>query len=198
MGNIWVNKAMEVICDYCGKIFLRSSRRYNEAIKNKWRQFCSLPCQSKSRDKRILFTCHYNKCQKSFLRLLSDTKSSKHLFCSKPCSAKYYGLITKSDHAHLCEFPGCKNTVTSNYPGKKYCSPECLSKYQKLSSYTVASVIAIICNFYNQNGRIPLKYELGTIYSPARQLFGTWNKAIIAAGYDPNPVRFAHQCIAKD
>jgi hypothetical protein len=32
----------------------------------------------------------------------------------------------------------------------------------------------------------------------ARRFFGTWNNAIEAAGYDPNPVMFAKHYIAKD
>jgi hypothetical protein len=79
-----------------------------------------------------------------------------------------------------------------------YCSPECLKKYQKLSSYTAESVIKSIREFYLQNGRIPLKYEMGALYAPARQHFGTWNNAIQAAGYDPNPVMFAKHYLAKD
>ena len=35
-------------------------------------------------------------------------------------------------------------------------------------------------------------------YSAARDRFGTWNKAVIAAGFEPNPVRFANRYIAND
>lgn len=92
----------------------------------------------------------------------------------------------------------CNEIVISTGPRKKYCSPACLKKYQQLSSYSKESVIESIHNFYDQNGRIPLKYELGAIYAPARRFFGTWNKAIVAAGYDPNPMMFGKHCIAKD
>lgn len=35
-------------------------------------------------------------------------------------------------------------------------------------------------------------------YSAARDRFGSWNKAIVAAGFDPNPVKFAKKYFAND
>ena len=35
-------------------------------------------------------------------------------------------------------------------------------------------------------------------YGKARDAFGTWNKAVEAAGFDPNPVMFAKRCVARD
>ena len=35
-------------------------------------------------------------------------------------------------------------------------------------------------------------------YKKARNSFGTWNKAIAAAGYKPNPIMFANRYTAKD
>lgn len=36
------------------------------------------------------------------------------------------------------------------------------------------------------------------IYKTARELFGSWNKTIEAAGFKPNPVMFSNKYIAKD
>lgn len=36
------------------------------------------------------------------------------------------------------------------------------------------------------------------IYKPARKYFGTWNNAILAAGFTSNPVMFSKHHIAKD
>jgi len=36
------------------------------------------------------------------------------------------------------------------------------------------------------------------IYRTTRKLFGSWNKAIEAAGYKPNPVKFAEKHTAND
>jgi hypothetical protein len=198
VGNIWVNRPMQINCDYCGDTFERSNGRYNEAIKYNWRQFCSLACQTKAKEKQIEFTCAWKTCGKKCSRIVSEAVKSNKLFCSIQCSAKHYGSKVHNEHAHVCKLAGCNNLVSNIDNRKKYCSPQCLKKYQKLSSYTKRSVITAIREFYLQNGRIPLKYELGAIYAPARRFFGTWNSAIEAAGYDPNPVMFAKHYQAKD
>jgi len=58
-------------------------------------------------------------------------------------------------------------------------------------------IINEIRSFYKQNGRIPLKSEYHH-HSAGRRKFGTWNNAIKASGFLPNPVLFAHKHIAKD
>lgn len=35
-------------------------------------------------------------------------------------------------------------------------------------------------------------------YRPARIAFGTWNKAVEAAGFKPNQLKFTHKYIAND
>ena len=52
--------------------------------------------------------------------------------------------------------------------------------------------------FYKLNKRIPVKKEMYDAYGKARDVFGTWNKAIEIAGYEPNPVMFAKRCVARD
>lgn len=54
-----------------------------------------------------------------------------------------------------------------------------------------------IKGFVKGNGRIPYKWEIGH-YSAIRGRFGTWNKAIKAAGFKPNPVIFAKKHVAND
>lgn len=54
-----------------------------------------------------------------------------------------------------------------------------------------------IKEFYKINERIPFKMEFPH-YNAARDRFGSWNKAITAAGLVPNPVKFANKYIAKD
>ena len=67
-----------------------------------------------------------------------------------------------------------------------------------MSSYSADSVIKEIRGFYQKYDRIPLKYEMKYLYAPARHHFGTWNNAVSAAGYVPNPVMFANKHIARD
>lgn len=58
-------------------------------------------------------------------------------------------------------------------------------------------IIDEIRKFHSRNGRIPYKKEYNH-YKASRGRFGTWNKAIEAAGFDPNPVRFAKKYKAND
>ena len=189
---------MYIRCDNCQIQFERSTGRYNEAIKFGWRQFCSTKCQSVAKGQTKACLCSNPTCKKSFARKLSQAKLSKLLFCSHLCSAQYYGKISKKDHAHTCEMIGCENIVTSDYLGKRFCSNECLKLFQKVSKYSMDSIVKIIQDLYYKHERIPVKYELQYLYEPARKLFGTWNKAIEAAGFDPNPVMFAKHYMAKD
>jgi len=58
-------------------------------------------------------------------------------------------------------------------------------------------ILKKIIEFYHVNERIPVKREF-LHYNVARSQFGTWNKAVEAAGFKPNPVLFAERQIAND
>ena len=189
---------MKLHCEFCNKPFERTARRYNEAIKNGWHQYCSLTCQTRAKEKSVECMCTLEQCGKKFYRKLAQVLISDHLYCSKPCSAIYYAQKSHEKHLHKCNRPGCKNMAVSKDNRKKFCSPECLKHFQKMSSYTRNTVLRSIQGFYNNHDRIPLKYEMKYLYAPARRFFGTWNQAIVAAGYDPNPVMFAKHYMAKD
>lgn len=59
-------------------------------------------------------------------------------------------------------------------------------------------VIHDIKLFVTNNKRIPIKRELQGTYKIARKSFGTWNKAIEAAGYISTPVIFSSRHTALD
>lgn len=82
---------------------------------------------------------------------------------------------------------------------KKYCSPT----HQLLGRKVPADIrrqriLTTIQSFYKTQKRIPVKREIGNIYRETREIFGSWNHAIEAAGFKPNPVLFAEKQIAKD
>ena len=39
---------------------------------------------------------------------------------------------------------------------------------------------------------------MGDLQRSKKKIFSTWNKAVIAAGFKPNPVKFANKYIAED
>lgn len=59
------------------------------------------------------------------------------------------------------------------------------------------TILQQIRDFHKKNGRIPLKREFKGVKAAQRR-FTTWNNAIKAAGFDPNPVKFAKKYIAND
>ena len=81
----------------------------------------------------------------------------------------------------------------------KYCSRECAALVHKREETDIKKeVLDKIKSFYNQKRRIPVKREMYGLYKRARKVFGTWNKAIEATGFKPNPVMFAKKYIAND
>lgn len=71
-----------------------------------------------------------------------------------------------------------------------------LSKFWK-KPYSKKELLSKIQRFYLDKGRIPLKEELGS-YWACQKRFGSWNNAVKAAGFEPNPVIFSKKSVAKD
>lgn len=63
--------------------------------------------------------------------------------------------------------------------------------------YTRVRVLKKIQSFFRAHGRIPLKCEFN-MYHTCKRLFGGWNNAVVAAGFEPNPVYFAKRVKARD
>ena len=72
-----------------------------------------------------------------------------------------------------------------------------LRPFQFRKQYSETDLLDKIRQFQLENGRVPLKREFNDlrIY---RSVFGSWNNAVIKAGFDPNPVLFAKKFIAQD
>lgn len=80
-----------------------------------------------------------------------------------------------------------------------YCSQDCSALDRKKSlNHFKNKTLNGIKNFVSQHDRIPTKREVHDLHSSAKRAFGTWNKAIRAAGYEPNPVKFSKRYQAKD
>lgn len=192
-----------VCCDNCGLEFGRTKRRYNEAIKMGWLQFCSTECQSSSKkNEKIVFNC--KRCGKEITRHKPHIEPSGNVFCSSHCSITYSNLhrVTKLsiekrkriEGKPVCANPGClKRIGVDNY---LYCSPGC--RFEAIRIIDIDYVKKEIKRFVEGNGRIPIKYEVPALYTRARHTFGTWNKAVSASGFEPNPVRFAKKFTAND
>ena len=188
---------IDVECSYCKKSFQKETKRYNEAIKFGWNFYCSLQCQYKARTKQKKFNCFNPSCNKLIKRRPKEIYTLNKVFCSNSCSAKVNNKIRELKRPKkYCANESCGKEIKRS---NKYCSSRCQWIVNSVTNEEYGEVIIDkIKEFYKINGRIPFKQEMWGIHKPARKIFGTWNNAIIAAGFKPNPVRFANKYIAKD
>lgn len=182
---------LPVKCTNCGKTFWRPLGRVNEGIKKNWRTFCSRKCLGNFRNKQKPLTCANPKCNKKFSRQPHEIPPSNNCFCSSSCAAIVNNskFPKRKPKPKVC--PICGNQF---FGERKYCSKKCWPRLKKPGK---KQIISEIKKFYKKNGRIPLKREY-YYYHVVRSRFGTWNKAIETAGFEPNPVLFAKKYIAND
>lgn len=186
-----------VECSYCKKNFQKEIKRYNEAIKFGWNFYCSLQCQYKSKTKQKELNCANSSCNRLIKRRLKEIYTSNNVFCSNSCSAKVNNKIRELMRPKkYCANENCGREIKRQ---NKYCSTKCQWEVNSVSDEEYKEIIIErIKEFYKANGRIPFKQEMWGIYNSVRRIFGTWNSAIIAAGFKPNPVKFANKYMAKD
>jgi len=187
-------KLIKVKCAFCGKGFFRRPGRINEAKKFGWNQYCSKECQNKSQLRGVERKCANPACHKMVYRLPSELRKSKSglVFCSQSCATSFNNskFPKRKAKVKICNYCGKK----FKGEGVKYCSKKCQVQAQII---TKAKIIELIKGFYKINKRIPLKRE-SHYYNAARLRFGSWNKAVESAGFEPNPILFAKKYIAND
>ncbi|EKD99940.1 MAG: hypothetical protein ACD_22C00129G0001 [uncultured bacterium] len=210
-----------VRCANCNNEFQVTLKRLNEYTKKNWLFYCSKECQGRAKNRKVLVVCDNPKCKKEFYKDRSEL-GFLHNFCSKSCSATFNNsnrcglkyqihaktmllksakgvnrvLLRSFAKTNHCGNPKCEKLIL---PTRRFCSPKCqwVCQKRKPEDYKKECIDRII-QFYLKNLRIPLKAEDRALYAKARRGFGTWNRAIEAAGFDPNPVLFAKRQTAKD
>lgn len=182
----WVS----VICAQCGKEITKALRNFNENNKYGHKFFCSPKCLANNRKRGVLFNCENPDCQVEFERTPGDV--SPHNYCSHSCSATIHNK-QRLRKVIICSNIDCKNEF---YGKNKYCSLKCVPK--TLPKYSKEDLLTKIQEFYQTNGRIPIKMEFNSQWQAYRRVFGTWNKAIKEAGYEVNPELFTHRFQAQD
>jgi len=188
---------IKVKCALCGKEFLRARGRVNEAKKFSWKQYCSKKCQNQAKVTRVEKVCANPNCNKKVSRELAQFKESKsgRIFCSSSCAA----IVNNFSKRKIKTCPVCNKQFRGE---RKYCSNLCRSKVvnpkKKSETERKKEVLNDIKALYGIQGRIPTKKEKPGLARRAQAVFGTWNKAIEAAGFEPNPVLFAKKCFAED
>lgn len=186
-----------VVCSFCGKRFKRKANKFREAVKLGWNQYCSYKCQFTARLSGEYKICQT--CDKKVWRTPKHTKNSQtgRFFCNASCAAIFNNnLRSEALPKNFCKHPNCNKQIPRD---QLYCSQICATFSRKRTPESLKEeVLMKIKKFEKLNGRIPVKKEMYGPYSKARDVFGTWNKAIGAAGFKPNPVMFANKYVAKD
>lgn len=180
---------VSINCSFCGKKFKKDLRHFNENIKLGQRNFCSLECSAKSRQKRKNLVCENPSCGKKFQR--TPGSISRHNYCSCSCAVTVSNIKHPRNPGIVKKCAFCGKDFKSR---KKYCSRPCKDKG---SIIPAEELISKIETFVKKHERVPLKREMLN-YHAFRSRFGTWNNAIKTAGFDPNPVMFANKHIASD
>ena len=188
---------LAIKCALCKKKFFRSTGRVNEAKKFGWNPFCSVQCMAKSKQTGKELRCSNPECRKKFWRTPRDIKKVTRSFCSASCSAKTYNKIHLALlPIKLCAYQECEGSIPRN---QKFCSQLHANRARKMPlDKQKKHAIERIKSFYKRHKRIPVKREMYGLYKETRRAFGSWNKAIEAAGYKSNPVLFARKYIAND
>ena len=186
---------VDVFCSHCGNKFSRYRGRVNEAVKFGWKQYCSNKCQYEARLTGANYICQT--CDKTIWRTPKETRTNKtkRFFCTTSCAAIYNNRIrSETIPKKFCKI--CNKQIPRS---QIYCSYTCANYPRKRTIESLQKeVLSKIRKFYNLNKRIPVKKEMYDAYKKSRRAFGAWNKAVKAAGYEPNPVMFAKRYVARD
>ena len=180
---------ISLVCSFCYKKFSRNINHINENIKLNQQQYCTVSCIGLSRKNQRLLTCQNPQCNKIFIRRTFST--SFHNYCSRSCAVTINNSKYPKNSGIKKICGSCNKTFVSR---EKYCSLSCKIKNQTV---TKSFILTKIKEFYKEKGRIPLKKEF-SYPRAARERFGSWNNAIKAAGFTPNPVMFAKKYLAND
>lgn len=169
-------------CKNCNKIFWRSTGRFNEAVKKGWNHFCSKSCELQHKTKRQILKCE--NCGKNFGRQLNAI--STHNYCSQSCAAIANNKKHPERGGKTIKCENCKKIFKQWLVGsnKKFCSMRC---FATAKLYDKEKLIKIIKSNAKKLKRVPARREFwGGIDKACVRLFGSWNKAVLAAGFTPN------------
>jgi len=184
---------LRIKCTFCKKVLFRTKGRINEAKKFHWKPYCSLKCQGSTRkkSKKITLKCQNPTCNKIFEGPRYEISDPKIHFCSRSCANTTIGARRRE--IKICAF--CERKFWGDK--KVYCSALCHLKASRIPKITREDIVNKIKEFTKKERRIPFKEEFPH-YNTAQERFGSWNKAIEAAGFEPNPVKFSKKFIAAD
>jgi len=172
----------KVRCKNCDKVIYRPVGRINENFKLGYKSYCSRRCEYRYKTKREKLTCE--NCNKVFERTPSSI--SLHNYCSLSCAAvvnnkkSLKGRAKIKPKLKICI--QCGKSFKKNTGNKKYCSLACRRMAERKTS---GELIKIIRQSAKKLKRTPTRREIKEDKT-CQKTFGSWNNAILAAGFIPN------------
>lgn len=123
---------------------------------------------------------------------------AKEIGCSYSMAAVWTrGIILASEQKKAIEVRRKKPNYELEKEKWQMFARKNLSRFWK-KPYTKKELLSRIKEFYRRHERVPLKREFN-MYREYRQHFGSWNKAIEAAGFEPTPGLYVkRKFVAKD
>lgn len=173
-----MRRFQKVKCTNCKKPFSKNKGHIEENLKLGHNFYCSLECHSEYKRTGKWLVCENHLCRKEFYRVRHAILG--HNYCSQSCAAVVNNYKFPKWPTRYCKI--CKKVVKRE--GTPYCSLEC-GKTGRFK-YTKEEIRRFVRKYYNETGRVPAKRELLGISNKAANLFGSWNKTLIAAGLVPN------------
>ncbi|MBU1137106.1 hypothetical protein KKD72_01920 [Patescibacteria group bacterium] len=175
-----MTKLAKILCSVCKKPIYRRAGWIKENLKLGLNSYCSKECKSIGRTQRRLIICE--NCGKEFARIPSAF--SPHNYCSRHCAAKANNKkYPRKGNPKFKICIVCGQEYRKSTGNIKYCSRKCRKKAE---NYTPQELIGIIKSIAQDLGRTPARRELREIGDSCRRIFGSWNNAVIAAGFKPN------------
>lgn len=169
----------KVFCKNCKKPIYRSAGRFNENLKFGWNFYCSRKCEYQHKTKKQKMICE--NCGKVFRRTPGEI--SLHNYCSRSCAAIVNNKKGPKRRAQLKTCIKCGRYFKKGNGNLKYCSIKCRGEAK---NYTSEQLIDIIKQFMQKFKRVPARREMEGIVKSCIKIFGSWNRAIQAAGFIPN------------
>lgn len=162
---------------------MRPHGRVNEGVRMDWKCYCSRMCLYQSQLKGKVLQCSRMGCQNTFYRRRAQIHKVQKSYCSTSCAALVNNL-NKPKRIKKIKF--CANEtygkIISN--ALTYCSRKCFNTVR--TTYVADDLIKKLQATAKRLGRAATKRELGHEAYMCIRAFGTWNKALIAAGLTPH------------
>lgn len=174
-------KGNKVNCAECRAVFSRSLRQIKENRKLGHNFFCSARCQYNYRNTKQNLICENSSCRNVFFRNLSQFSSSN--YCSRSCAAKLNNKKFPKRIAETFICRRCWNIFKRKKVRTIYCSKNCYTQAQL--KFSRDQIIGLISKKAAELSRVPAKRELIDCAKSAVSIFGSWNGAVRAAGFEP-------------